>query len=127
MTGNADDRIMKRPFLLVPAVALTATLAACGSSSGPAAHDASAPLVYVSSTRTPASIAACLEEHLSRVRVSHAGAATELAVGADSHNSYFVTLTPLNGSTVVKVVHPDNAPDDPPEEEMRFDIARCAT
>ncbi|WP_429328407.1 hypothetical protein [Paraburkholderia atlantica] len=126
MTGNADDRTMKRLLLLAPAVALTATLAACGSSGGPA-RDASAPLVYVSSSRTPASIAACLEERLPRVRTSRTGAATELAVGADSHNSYFVTLTPLNGSTVIKVMHPANAPDDPPEEEMRFDIARCAT
>jgi hypothetical protein len=24
-------------------------------------------------------------------------------------------------------MHPANAPDDPPEPEMRFDIARCAT
>ncbi|MEX3637696.1 hypothetical protein [Paraburkholderia sp. BR14320] len=117
---------MKRLLLLVPTVALTATLAACGSSGGPA-RDASAPLVYVSSSRTPASIAACLEDRLPRVRTAHTGAATELAVGADSHNSYFVTLTPLNGSTVIKVMHPANAPDDPPEEEMRFDIARCAT
>ncbi|MBC8747405.1 hypothetical protein [Paraburkholderia podalyriae] len=117
---------MKRPLLLATAVAFTATLTACGSSGGPA-RDASAPLVYVSSSRTPASIAACLEERLPRVRTSHAGAATELAVGSDSHNSYFVTLTPLNGSTVIKVMRPADAPDDPPEEEMRFDVARCAT
>ncbi len=117
---------MKTLLLLAPAVALTAALAACGSSGGPA-RDASAPLVYVSSPRPTASIAACLEERLSRVRTSHAGAATELAVGADSNNSYFITLTPLNGNTVIKVTHPANAPDDPPEEEMRFDIARCAT
>jgi hypothetical protein len=126
MNGNADDRIMKRLLLLAPAVALTATLAACGSSGGPV-RDASAPLVYVSSSRPPASIATCLEERLSRVRTSHAGAATELAVGADSNNSYFITLTPLNGTTVIKVMHPANAPDDPPEEAMRFAIARCAT
>ncbi|MCC8400866.1 hypothetical protein LJ655_02980 [Paraburkholderia sp. MMS20-SJTN17] len=126
MNGNAADRTMKRLLLLAPAVALTATLAACGSSSGPA-RDASAPLVYVSSSRTPASIAACLDERLSRVRASHAGGVTELAVGADSNNSYFITLTPLNGSTVIKVMHPANAPDDPPEAEMRFAIARCAT
>ncbi|MGF6935583.1 hypothetical protein OKW41_004745 [Paraburkholderia sp. UCT70] len=54
-------------------------------------------------------------------------AAMELAVGSDSNNSYFVTLTPLNAGSVIKVMHPANAPDDPPEEEMRFDIARCAT
>ncbi|WP_143808977.1 hypothetical protein [Paraburkholderia susongensis] len=117
---------MKRLLLLTSAVAITATLAACGSSSGPA-RDASAPLVYVSSSRTPASIAACLKDRLPRVRTSQAGATTELAVGSDSNNSYFITLTPLNGSTTIKVMHPANAPADPPEEEMRFDIARCAT
>ncbi|NML34632.1 LPS-assembly lipoprotein LptE [Paraburkholderia antibiotica] len=117
---------MKRLLLLAPAVTLTATLAACGSSGGPA-RDASVPMVYVSSSRPAAAIAACLEDRLPRVRTSHAGAATELAVGSDSHNSYFITLTPLNGSTVIKVMRPANAPDDPPEEEMRFDIARCAS
>jgi hypothetical protein len=38
-----------------------------------------------------------------------------------------VTLTPSNTGSVIKVMHPANAPDDPPEPEMRFDIARCAT
>nr|WP_233834307.1 hypothetical protein [Paraburkholderia sp. ZP32-5] len=126
MTGNADDRIMKRLLLLTPAIAITAVLTACGSSSGPA-RDASVPMVYVSSSRTVDSIATCLEDRLPRVRTSRAGNATELAVGADSNNSYFVTLTPLNGSTVIKVMHPANAPDDPPESELRFDIARCAS
>jgi len=117
---------MKRLLLLAPAAAITATLAACGSTSGPA-RDASQPMVYVSSSRTVASIATCLEDRLPRVRTSQAGATTELAVGADSNNSYFVTLTPLNGTTVIKVMRPTNAPDDPPESEMRFDIARCAS
>ncbi|MGF6771723.1 hypothetical protein P3T18_004210 [Paraburkholderia sp. GAS199] len=117
---------MKRIFLAVPVVALTAALAACGSSSGPA-RDASLPLVYVSSQRTPAYIANCLQDRLSRVRASSVGGATELAVGSDSNNSYFVTLTPSNSGSVIKVMHPANAPDDPPEPEMRFDIARCAT
>ncbi|MGF6571687.1 hypothetical protein SAMN05443245_5401 [Paraburkholderia fungorum] len=126
--GNADDRTMKRLLLLAPAVALTAVtacLTACGSS-GPT-RDASIPLVYVSSQRAPADIANCLEGRLSRVRTSHAGIATQLAVGSDSNNSYFVTLTPTNTGSVIKVMHPANAPDDPPEPEMRFDIARCAT
>jgi hypothetical protein len=129
MTGNADDRTMKR--LLLPAsatvviTAVTACLTACGSS-GPT-RDASIPLVYVSSQRAPADIAGCLEQRLSRVRTSHAGIATQLAVGSDSNNSYFVTLTPTNTGSVIKVMHPANAPDDPPEPEMRFDIARCAT
>jgi hypothetical protein len=125
-TGNADDRTMKRLLLLAPAVAITATLAACGSPGGPA-RDPSQPIVYVSSPRTVASIGTCLQDRLPRVRTSHVGAATELAVGADSNHSYFVTLTPLNGSTVIKVMRPANAPDDPPEAEMRFDIARCAS
>jgi hypothetical protein len=120
---------MKRLLLLAPsAVALTvvtACLTACGSS-GPA-RDASVPLVYVSSQRAPADIANCLEGRLSRVRTSHVGIATELAIGSDSNNAYFVTLTPTNTGTIIKVMRPANAPDDPPEPEMRFDIARCAT
>ncbi|MFM0056095.1 hypothetical protein PQR64_10765 [Paraburkholderia phytofirmans] len=125
-TGDADDRTMKRLLLLAPAVAALAALAGCGSSSGPA-RDASLPMMYVSSQRAPAYIADCLESRLSRVRTSHVGSATEIAVGSDSNNSYFVTLTPSNAGSVIKVMHPANAPDDPPEPEMRFDIARCAT
>ncbi|WP_208866437.1 sugar ABC transporter ATPase [Paraburkholderia lacunae] len=114
---------MKRLLLLAPVV----LLAACGSSGGPAARDASQPMMYVSSQRAPADIAGCLQDRLSRVRMSRVGGATEIAVGSDSNNSYFVTLTPLNAGSVIKVMHPANAPDDPPEPEMRFDIARCAT
>jgi hypothetical protein len=125
-TGDADDRTMKRLLLLAPAAAVTAFLAACGSSSGPA-RDASLPMIYVSSQRSPADISDCLESKLSRVRMSRVGAATEIAVGPDSNNSYFVTLTPSNAGSVIKVMHPANAPDDPPEPEMRVDIARCAT
>jgi hypothetical protein len=117
---------MKRLLLLAPAIAVTACLAACGSSSGPA-RDASLPIVYVSSPRAPADIAECLQDRLSRVRVSHVGAATELAVGSGSNPSYFVTLTPTNTGSVIKVMQPANASDDPPEPEMRVDIARCAT
>jgi hypothetical protein len=124
-TGDADDRTMKRLLLLTPA-AVTAFLAACGSSSGPA-RDASQPMMYVSSQRAPAYVADCLESKLSRVRMSRVGDATEIAVGSDSNNSYFVTLTPFNAGSVIKVMHPANAPDDPPEPEMRVDIARCAT
>lgn len=131
-TGDADDRTMKRPPLLASAaaalialIALT-TLAGCGSSSGPA-RDASLPMIYVSSQRAPAEIAGCLESRLSRIHTSRVGSATEIAVGSDSNNSYFVTLTPNHAGSVIKVMHPANAPDDPPEPEMRFDIARCAT
>jgi hypothetical protein len=125
--GDADDLTMKRIFLLAPAAVAIATLAACGSSNGPSARDASQPMIYVSSQRAPAYIASCLESHLSRVRLSRVGSATEIAVGSDSNNSYFVTLTPSNAGSVIKVMHPANAPDDPPEPEMRFNIARCAT
>lgn len=90
-------------------------------------RDASQPIVYVSSQRAPADIADCLEGRLSRVRMSRFGSATELAVGSDSNHSYLVTLTPSNAGSIIKVMHPANAPDDPPEPEMRFDIARCAT
>jgi hypothetical protein len=83
--------------------------------------------MYVSSQRPPAYIAECLEGRLSRVRMSRVGSATEIAVGSDSNHSYFVTLTPLNAGSAIKVMQPANAPDDPPEPEMRFDIARCAT
>jgi hypothetical protein len=124
-TGDANDRTMKRLLLLTCAVAVIASVAACGSS-GPA-RDASLPIVYVSSQRTPADIAECLQSRLPRVRMSHVGTATQLAVGSDSNNSYFVTLTPNNAGSVIKVMHPANAPEDPPEAEMRFDIARCAT
>lgn len=82
--------------------------------------------MYVSSQRPPADIADCLQIRLPRVRTSHVGTATQLAVGSDSNNSYFVTLTPQNAGSVIKVMHPANAPEDPPEAELRFDIARCA-
>jgi hypothetical protein len=126
-TTDADDIDMKRIFLLASTTAVIATLAACGSSSGPSARDPSQPMIYVSSQRAPAYVASCLESRLSRVRLSRVGTATEIAVGSDSNNSYFVTLTPSNAGSVIKVMHPANAPDDPPEPEMRFNIARCAT
>src|ERR1700743_3801244 len=116
---------MKRLLLLAPVVAVTACLTACGSSSGPA-RDASIPIVYVSSQRAPADIANCLQENLSPVRVSHIGTATELSVGSSSNPSYLVTLTPTNTGSVIKVMQPANSSDDPPEPEMRHDIASCA-
>lgn len=84
-------------------------------------------MVFVTSQRTPSYITECLESRLSRVHASSVGGATELAVGSDSDTAYFVTLTPVSAGSVVKVMRPANAPDDPPEPEMRFDIARCAT
>lgn len=122
-TGSADDPIMKKFLLLLVPTAFT--LAACGSSEP--ARDASQPLVFVTSQRTTSDITECLQSRLSRVRASSVGGASELAVGSDSNTSYFVTLTPAGAGTVIKVMRPANAPDDPPEPEMRFDIARCAT
>ena len=75
--GSADDPIMKKLLLLLVPTALT--LAACGSS-GPT-RDASQPLVFVTSQRTPSYITECLESRLSRVHASSVGGATELAVG----------------------------------------------
>jgi len=122
LIGNIDDPIMKKLLLLAPAAL---ALAACGSS-GPT-RDASQPLVFVTSQRTPSYIAECLQSRLSRVQASSVGGATELAVGSGSDTAYFVTLTPVSAGSVIKVMRPANAPDDPPEPEMRFDIARCAT
>ncbi|MGF6297902.1 hypothetical protein [Paraburkholderia podalyriae] len=81
MTGDADDLTRKRTFLLAPAAVAIATLAACGSSNGPSARDASKPMIYVSSQRARVYIASCLESRLSRVRLSRVGSATEIAVG----------------------------------------------
>ncbi len=116
---------MKRFLLLAPAV----VLAACGSSPVLPPQEAASlpPLVYVSSARQPDDIASCLGDRLSRVQTSNENGVTTLSIGSRSHSSYYVWLTPSHGGTVIKVVHPDGAPDDPPEEEMRFDIARCAT
>ncbi|RFU45140.1 sugar ABC transporter ATPase [Paraburkholderia sp. DHOC27] len=113
---------MNKLCFLTPAVIF---LAACGAS-GPT-RDASQPIVYFASQRAPSYVAACLEDRLSRVRSSSVGGATELAVGSDSNTAYFVTLTPTTVGSVIKVMRPANAPDDPPEPEMRFDIARCTT
>jgi hypothetical protein len=121
-SGTIDDPTMKKLCLLAPAAVF---LAACGSS-GPA-RDASQPIVFLTSQRTPSYVAECLASRLSRVRTSSVGGATELAVGSDSDTAYFVTLTPASAGSVIKVMRPANAPDDPPEPEMRFDIARCAT
>ncbi|WP_309147442.1 sugar ABC transporter ATPase [Paraburkholderia caballeronis] len=109
------------------AAAPVALVAACGSAPTPAPDDtaAAAPMVYVSSLRSPSSIATCLEDRLPRVRASQAGGATELAVGSSSNASYLVTLTPSGNGSVVRVMHDPSASSDPPEEEMRFHIARC--
>ena len=119
--GDADDTTMKRLILLAP----IALVAACGSSRGPDASASAQPMVYASSARPASDIARCLDSRLSRVHVSKNNGVTDLTIGSSSNGSYFVTLTPSNGGTVVKAVR--GTGDDPPEEEMRFAIARCTT
>ncbi|HTH61340.1 MAG TPA: sugar ABC transporter ATPase [Paraburkholderia sp.] len=117
---------MTRLAQTLAAVVPVAVLAACGSTPMPPDEaSADAPMVYVSSLRSPSSIASCLKDRLPRVRTSKDGQATELAVGSSSHASYFVTLTPSSSGSVVRVTHDPSASNDPPEGEMRFHIARC--
>lgn len=119
------DTFAKSLFAAVP----VALLAACGSApqSPTEAGAGAAPMVYVSSARSPSSIATCLEDRLSRVRTSRSGDTTRLAVGPSSNESYFVMLTPSGSGSVVEVEHSSTASNDPPEEQMRFAIARCTT
>ncbi len=117
---------MKRLILLAP----IALLAACGAprqpdSAAAAAESAEQPMVYVSSRHAAGTIASCLDRRLSRVHASRSNGVTDITVGSASNGSYFVTLTPSNGGSVVKVVR--GTASEPPEEEMRFVIARCAT
>ncbi|WP_228979310.1 sugar ABC transporter ATPase [Paraburkholderia gardini] len=113
---------MKRLLLLLP----VAVLAACGSSGSTPKTGSTGPMMYVSSHRSTADVASCLVSRLSRVETSGANGSTELTVGSSSHSSYFVTLTPSGHGSVIKVLRPDDSPEDPPEPELRFDIARCA-
>jgi hypothetical protein len=83
-------------------------------------------MIYASSPRSAADIASCLSARLPHVHSARVNGATELTVGSSSHSSYFVTLTPSGHGSVIKVLHPEGSPEDPPEPEMRFDVARCA-
>ncbi|WP_109483414.1 sugar ABC transporter ATPase [Paraburkholderia sp. C35] len=113
---------MKRLVLLAP----IAILAACGSSRGPDAAKASGePMVYVASARPASDIARCLDSRLSRVSISRNNGVTDLTIGSSSNGSYFITLTPSNSGSVIKVTR--GTGEDPPEEELRFAIARCTT
>ncbi|PCE33008.1 putative periplasmic lipoprotein [Burkholderia ubonensis] len=111
---------MKRFLLLLPA---TAVLAACGSAptSESAAESGAQAMIYVSSQRPADAIANCLDSRLSDVQRSHHGGVTDITVGS---RSYFVTLTPSGSGSVIKVVR--GTASEPPEEAMRFAIARCA-
>ncbi|CAM2169114.1 Sugar ABC transporter ATPase [Paraburkholderia sacchari] len=103
-----------------------ALVAACGSSPPSTSSDNGA-MVYASSARSPSSIASCLRSHLPRTHESHSGNATELAIGSSSNASYFVSLTPNGNGSVIRVTHGASSSNDPPEENMRFAVARCAT
>ncbi|UVE68524.1 sugar ABC transporter ATPase [Burkholderia pyrrocinia] len=108
---------MKRFLLLLPA----ALLAACGSApSSNSAAPGAAPMIYVSSQRPAHAIANCLDSRLSGTEQSQHNGVTDIAVGS---NAYFVTLTPSGNGSVVKVVRGSGS--EPPEEAMRFAIARC--
>ncbi|KVN47216.1 hypothetical protein [Burkholderia ubonensis] len=113
---------MKRFLLLLPAVAV---LAACGSAptsdSSDSADSGAGAMIYVSSQRPADAIANCLDSRLSDVQRSHHGGVTDITVGS---RSYFVTLTPSGSGSVIKVVR--GTASEPPEEAMRFAIARCA-
>ncbi|WP_233272764.1 sugar ABC transporter ATPase [Paraburkholderia acidisoli] len=84
-------------------------------------------MIYASSARTASSVASCLEDRLSRVRTARDGNTTRMSVGSSSNASYFVTLTPSGSGSVIRVVHGTAESSDPPEEEMRFAVARCTT
>ncbi|KVD51657.1 hypothetical protein [Burkholderia ubonensis] len=113
---------MKQFLLLLPAVAV---LAACGSAptsdSSSSADSGAGAMIYVSSQRPADAIANCLDSRLSDVQRSHHGGVTDITVGS---RSYFVTLTPSGSGSVIKVVR--GTASEPPEEAMRFAIARCA-
>lgn len=108
-------------------VAPLALVAACSSAPPPQAAANAEPMIYVSSARSPTSIANCLEDRLARVHESTTGNATELSIGSSSDASYFVTLTPSGYGSVIRVTHGASRSDDPPEPELRFDVARCTT
>ena len=112
---------MKRLILLAP----LAILAACGSSRGPESGASGEQMVYVASGRPVSDIASCLNSRLSRVHVSKNNGVTDLTIGSSSNGSYFITLTPSGYGSVIKVTR--GTSEDPPEEELRFAIARCTT
>lgn len=117
-------RLPALPTALATALA-AALVAGCGSTP-PGAAAGGEPMIYVSSPHTPASIASCLADRLPRVRTSQDGGATELTVGSASDPAWFVELTPNGRGSVIRVTH-GPASSDPPEEELRFDVARCTT
>ncbi|MBN3854150.1 sugar ABC transporter ATPase [Paraburkholderia sp. Ac-20340] len=108
------------------AIVPLALVAACGSSPSSTASNGET-MIYASSARSPSSIANCLEDRLSSVHESRNGNSMELVVGSRSDASYLVTLIPSGSGSVIRVTHGASTSDDPPEPELRFDVARCTT
>jgi hypothetical protein len=104
-----------------------ALIAGCGSTPQSGATANGERMIYASSARSPQSIASCLEDRLPRVHESTSGSTTELSVGSSSDASYFVMLTPSGYGSVISVTRGASSSDDPPEPELRFDVARCTT
>ncbi|PLZ04316.1 sugar ABC transporter ATPase [Burkholderia sp. WAC0059] len=116
---------MKALLPAVSIVSVAALLAACGSAPGnPADAAAATPMIYIASTRPASSVAECLEDRLPRVHEDEQDGVTELTVGSRSHASYFVALAPSPQGSTVRVTQ--GTSNDPPEAELRYDIARCA-
>lgn len=118
---------MKTLTLRLLAAAPLALIAACGSTPPSGTASNGEPMIYASSARSASSVASCLEDRLPHVHASRDGNTTELSVGSRSDAAYFVTLTPNGHGSVIRVTHGASASNDPPEEELRFDVARCTT
>ncbi|WP_091996855.1 sugar ABC transporter ATPase [Paraburkholderia lycopersici] len=118
---------MNTPLRRLLAATPLALIAACGSAPPSGTASNSEPMIYASSARSAASVANCLEGRLPRVHTSRDGNTTELSVGSRSDASYVVTLTPNGHGSVIRVTYGASASNDPPEEELRFDVARCTT
>ncbi|WP_322031244.1 sugar ABC transporter ATPase [Paraburkholderia sp. J76] len=118
---------MKTLTLRLLAATPLALLAACGSTPPSSTASNGETMIYASSARSASSVASCLEDRLPHVHTSRDGDTTELSVGSRSDASYFVTLTANGHGSVIRVTHGASASNDPPEEELRFDVARCAT
>lgn len=119
--------LMKTLTLRLLAATPLAFIAACGSTPPSGTASNGEPMIYASSARSASSVASCLEDRLPHVHASQDGSTTELSVGSRSDASYFVTLTPNGHGSVIRVTHGASTSNDPPEEELRFDVARCAT
>jgi hypothetical protein len=115
--------ICLRAIGCLAALSAAFALAACGSANGPELRS-SIPLIYISTTRSPADVFSCLEDKLPSVSTSKTGGVSELLVGRDA---WLVTLTPSGYGSTVKVQKSADDYGRLPEPEMRFDIARCTT